>query len=90
MSDFTEKLRLKEAADEDLYFAKQDLDLIKALHKKKLAKLAECSEGETKSTRAFEERFEAISEKHKEKPHKLLRAYRDLLDEIRDSCKRRS
>ena len=89
MSDFVDKLRLKEAAEEDLYFARQDLDLIKALRKKKLAKLARCGESEKKSARAFEKRFESITDKHKEKPHRLLRAYRALLDEIKDACKQR-
>ncbi|WP_319533936.1 hypothetical protein [uncultured Vibrio sp.] len=32
--DFTEKLRLKGKAEEDLYFAKLDRQLIEALHEK--------------------------------------------------------
>ena len=31
--DFVEKLRLKEMADEDIYFARRDLELIEALRK---------------------------------------------------------
>jgi hypothetical protein len=38
-SDFVEKLRLKEAAEEDIYFAKRDLELIETLHEKQLTTL---------------------------------------------------
>lgn len=90
MSNFVDKLRLKEAAEEDLYFAKQDLKLIRALHGKKLAKVSKCgSEKQKETAGAFEDRFEEISAKHKKKPRKLLRAYRKLLDEIKETCKRR-
>jgi len=88
MSDFVDKLRLKEAADEDIYFAKQDAELIEALRAKKLAKLAKCS-GEKEQAQVFEKRFAAISAKHKRKSRRLLRAYRALLDEVKDACKRR-
>lgn len=89
MGDFVEKLRLKEAAEEDLYFAKHDVELIEALHKKKLAKLAKCSPGEKKRAKDYEKRFASITEKNKKRPRRLLRAYRALLDEIRNACKRR-
>jgi hypothetical protein len=90
MKDFVEKMRLKGMAEEDVFFAKQDAELIDALQKKKLAKLAKCSgSGEKKQAEAFEERFEALSEKHKKKPRKLLKSYRDLLDDIKDACRRR-
>lgn len=32
--DFTEKLRLRGKAEEDIYFAKLDLELIKAMHER--------------------------------------------------------
>jgi hypothetical protein len=35
MSDFDEKLRLKEKAEEDRYFAHRDRELIQALHEKR-------------------------------------------------------
>jgi hypothetical protein len=88
MVDFVEKLRLKESADEDLYFAKHDVELIEALHEKRLGKLAKCN-GEKGQAKEFEKRFKAISAKNKRKPRRLLRAYRALLDEIKDVCKRR-
>lgn len=90
MSSFVDKLRLKERVEEDLYFAKQDRRLIRALHRKKLAKIAKCPDEKGKGrAEAFEERFEEISTKHKKKRHKLLRAYRALLDDIKGVCKRR-
>ena len=39
--------------------------------------------------RLFQGRFDAVTEKHKKKPRKLLRRYRSLLDEITEVCKRR-
>ena len=36
MTDFTTKIALKEMADEDIYFAKRDRQLIEALHKQRL------------------------------------------------------
>jgi hypothetical protein len=89
MSDFADKLRLKEAAEEDLYFAKQDRKLIQALREKKLAQVAKCADGKQKGKAAdFEERFEEISEKHQRKPRKLLSAYRGLLADIKKACGR--
>ena len=41
MTDFPDKLRLKEQAEEDIYFAKRDRERIKALRKKRLAEQAE-------------------------------------------------
>jgi len=89
MGDFADKLRSKEAVEEDIYFAKQDVELIEALHKKKLAKLAKCGDGEKKQAKDFEQRFASITKKEKKKPRKLLRSYRALLDEISNACKRR-
>jgi hypothetical protein len=90
MSDFVDKLRLKGGAEEDVYFAKRDVALIEALHEKKLATLAKCGDsGEKKQAEEFEKRFDKISSKHKKKPRKLLRRYRDLLDEIKAACKPR-
>ena len=84
MSNFVEKLRLKEMAEEDLYFAKQDLDLIKALHNKKLAKAADCSSEKCNAkAEGFEKRFERIKDKHKKKPRKLFRALSALVEDVK-------
>ena len=89
MSDFVDNLRLKEAADEDIYFAKRDVELIEALRKKKLSKLAKCDGGERKRAKDFEKRFKSLADKHKRKPRRLMRAIHALLDEIKEACKRR-
>ncbi len=44
MNHFVEKLHLKELAEENIFFAKRDAELIKALQDKKLATFAECGE----------------------------------------------
>jgi len=90
MTDFVDKMRLKELAEEDVYFAKRDMELIRALQKKQLAKLAKCGNDEEKNqAKAFEKRFDAVTDKHKTKPHKLARGYRKLLDDIKAVCRRR-
>ena len=38
MADFTERMRLKGKAEEDIYFAELDRKLIKALHEKQAEK----------------------------------------------------
>ena len=90
MSKFTDKLQLKGMAEEDIYFAKRDVELIDALHRGKLAKVAKCGdEGAKAKAEVFEDRFKEISKKNKKKPRRLLRAYRALIDEIKEHCKRR-
>ena len=88
MSKFAEKLRLKEMADEDMYFARRDLALIKALHKEKLAKVAECGDAKCKAkVRVFEKRFDQIRNQHKKKPRKLFGSLNTLLDDIKKAFK---
>jgi hypothetical protein len=41
MTDFPDKLRLKEQAEEDIYFARRDKERIKALRKKRLVERSE-------------------------------------------------
>jgi hypothetical protein len=89
MSDFVDKLKLKEAAEEDLYFAKRDVELIEALHRKKLAKLVKCPDRDERGAKGFERRFRSITKKNERKPRRLARCLRALLDEIIDKCKRR-
>jgi hypothetical protein len=47
VSDFPERLRLKEKADEDLYFARRDRELIAALRRRRRALIALRSGGQT-------------------------------------------
>lgn len=89
MSGFVDKLGLKGTADENIYFAKKDLELIEALRKKRLSKLAKCDGGEPQRAKDFEKRFKSIAGKNKRKPRRLTRAIHALLDEIKEACERR-
>jgi hypothetical protein len=89
MADFVEKLQLKGKADEDIYFAKRDRELLDALHRRQLEAVADCAAGDKDRAAGFEDRFQAISERHKDEPGVLLSAYRRLLDEINAICRRR-
>jgi hypothetical protein len=63
MSKFVEKLNLKEMAEEDIYFAKRDRELIDALRKKKLKKVVHCAKDDEKAlAEQYEKRFEKISD----------------------------
>ncbi len=91
MSNFANKLALKGLAEEDIYFAKRDRELINALHKKKLDKVVECERDDKKEiARQYEKRFKKITGKHKKQPKKLARACRNLVDEILNRCSRKS
>ena len=91
MSHFVDKLNLKEMAEEDIYFAKRDRELIEALHKKKLKKVVQCEKDDDKVlARHYEKRFEKITDKHKGKPRRLARACKVLIDEILDRCSARA
>ncbi len=90
MTDFIEKLRLKEMAEEDRYFARRDLELIDALRKKRLAELARCSSfGAKRQAKRFEDRFQRLNMRLKKRRGKLWRGYRALLDEINRACRHR-
>jgi hypothetical protein len=82
-----EKLSLKGMADEDIYFAKRDRELIEALHCRKLGQQAGCDSPEKeKKARAYEQRFHDITRKHEGRPKRLLKAYRKLLKKIKEKC----
>jgi hypothetical protein len=83
MSKFVETLRLKDLAEEDIYFAKRDQELIQALHKKRLAEaIAAETAKEKKLARSFEKRYRKINRCCQKKPLKLIRALRRLIDRI--------
>ncbi|MGD8207696.1 MAG: putative molybdenum carrier protein [Thiohalocapsa sp.] len=61
MTDFPEKLRIKERVDEDLYFARRDRELIDALHRRRPPALRSlCSGGQTGVDRAALMAVEAL------------------------------
>lgn len=92
MTNFVEKMRLHELAEEDIYFRERDLQLIEALRQRQLNAVADCQrKGEqADQAQAFEDRFEALTVEHRGARNVLLRAYRTLLDDIAKVCKHRA
>jgi len=83
MGEFTEIIRLKGQGEEDIYFSKRDRELIKAMRKKKLAKaLSLKSKKKKKAARYIEQDYEKITNTYRNKPGKLLKAYRNLLNKL--------
>ena len=68
MRDIAEKLKLKGLAEEDIYFARRDRELIEALRRKKLEEHAKCTnkKGVDKAA-AYQEEFDEITRKHSKK-----------------------
>ena len=88
MHRLTEKLKLKGMAEEDIYFAKRDQELIEALRRKKLKSQVKCpSNGGRFKTKKYEKEFKKITRKHRKRPKRLRKAYRKLLDAIRKKCR---
>jgi hypothetical protein len=92
MSDFVEKLRLKGMAEEDVYFAQRDRDLIEAMKHKRLAnELTDCggSDDTAAQAAAFEQEFETLTRAQQDQPSRLLRSYRALIAQIKARCRQR-
>ena len=84
MTDSLNKLWLKGKAEEDIYFAKRDRELIEALRKKELCKkLDDCDKKSRKLARKYEDRFEKIAEEHGEKPKRMRKELSKLVTKIR-------
>jgi uncharacterized protein HemX len=89
MTDFTDKLRLKEMAEEDIYFAKRDQELIRALHERKLAEHLEIDARKKKKKAAdLQERYAKVTKKHRRDPWKLAERYRGLIEKALKLVKR--
>jgi hypothetical protein len=87
MAEIQEKIALKGQAEEDIYFAQRDRELIEALRRKDLAEQLECPNTPAKKlAKEYQKRFEKVTRKHEKKPKKRARAYRKLLDEILHLC----
>ena len=88
MSDFSDKLRLKGQAEEDIYFAKRDRELIEALRMKRLKEKIRCrSPGGDHRINAYENEFREITRKHGNKPRRRFKRYRELIVRIRRKCR---
>jgi phytoene/squalene synthetase len=83
MSKFVETLRLKELAEEDIYFARRDQELIQALHDKRLAEAIAAETRKTrKLARTFEKQYRKVNRACRKEPLMLIRAIRRLVDRI--------
>ena len=87
MNEFANKMKLKEMAEEDIYFAKRDRELIEALRQKRLKEHVQCpSEGNRDRAKAYEKKFKKITRKHRDDPESMIEAYRKLIRKIRRKC----
>ena len=83
MSKFVESLRLKELAEEDIYFARRDQELIQALHNQRLAEaVAAATRKKRKLARTFEKQYRKVNRACRKEPLMLIRAIRRLVDRI--------
>lgn len=80
MTNLPDKLRLKALAEEDIYFAKRDRELIEALHKRKLAKhLNVETKKAKKKAKSLQQEYADVTVTHWSKPKKLAKYYRSLI-----------
>ena len=79
MNDFATKLRLKEMAEEDIYFARRDRELIKAMHERRLAAHLQLDEDKKKKAALLERKLATANAKHHRDPWKLGERYRSLI-----------
>jgi hypothetical protein len=76
MPDFIETMRLKEQAEEDIYFAKLDRELIAALHKETLDNLSTVETKKAKKlTRSYEKELNKLAQAHRKDHEKLSHRY---------------
>ena len=89
MTDFPDKLRLKEMAEEDIYFAKRDQELIRAMHERKLAKHLKIEKNrKQKKAERLEDKYAIVTAEHWYEPKKLRKCYRSLIDNALKLVKR--
>ena len=90
MTDFPEKLRLKALAEEDIFFAKRDRELIRALHERRLAKHLKLeAKNKKKKAKALEDRYAAANAANGHKLKKLGKCYRSLINKALKLIKRK-
>ena len=81
MTDFSDKLRLKEMAEEDIYFAKRDQELIRALHEKDLAERLKYEDKEKEEqAKELQKEYAQATRKHRLDNRKLAENYRKLIE----------
>ena len=84
MTGFPDKLRLKEMAEEDIYFAKRDRELIAAMHERRLAEHLKIEKKKArKKAEVLEVKYASASAKYKDRLKKLGKRYRSLVDKAK-------
>jgi len=90
MTDFPDKLRLKAMAEEDIYFAKRDRELIRAMHERKLAQHLKIEKHKKKKKAGrLENRYAVVTKEHWYELKMLKRHYRNLIDKALKLAKRK-
>jgi Ni/Co efflux regulator RcnB len=90
MTNFPDKLRLKAMAEEDIYFAKRDRKLIRAMHERKLAQHLKIDKNnEKKKAERLEDKYAIVRAEHWCDPRKLQKRYRNLIDKALKLVKRK-
>lgn len=84
MSKFTDKLRTKGKVEEDLYFAKRDRELLKAMRQENLAKALDVDgKKKKKACKELQHDFARQSKRYKKRNEKLAKAYKKLVKKAR-------
>ena len=87
MSDYTEKMRLKERAEEDIYFAKLDREMIAAMHNENFDKLAGLEDAELRKLQgAYRKDLRKLAASHRRDHEKLASSYGKLLRKAIKRC----
>ena len=90
MTGFPDKLRLKEMAEEDIYFAKRDRELIAAMHERRLAEHLKIEKKKVKKKAEFlEVKYASANAKYKDRLKKLGKRYRALVDRAKSLVRRK-
>ena len=83
MKDFSETMRLKGKAEEDIYFAKLDQELITALHQKTLDELASIERKKAqKLANEYEKDIEKLARSQRKYNEKLSQSYAKKLGKL--------
>lgn len=84
MTKLPEKLRLKAMAEEDIYFAKRDRELIAALRYRRLAEHLRLKTAAAKrKADALQREYTTVTAEHGGRPWRLAKHYRDLIKKAR-------
>jgi hypothetical protein len=74
--DFPETMRLKEQADEDIYFAKLDRELIERMHREALERFESLGHGEAERLAGeYREELERLARNHRSDHERLHGRY---------------